>query len=289
MLDFIVNKKAGNGSPIKAMNKIKKILDEKNIEYTFHLTEERHHATKIVKELCEQGADNIIAVGGDGTINEVLNGITNFERVKMGIIPCGNGNDFISTAKIPLNVEKALNVVINGVTKPTDFMDCDGIRGLNIIGAGIDVEILQRCERNKFLKGKIKYLVSLIVSLFKFKFYNLQVKQRDEYQQKSALIVCAGNGKCFGGGISICPDAEVDDGYMDFVIVDKMKKSLIPKTFRQLMKHKIMDCPYYNFSRQTDIDVVFDKPTPIQIDGEIYENLKFKIKLEKNKLNLYRP
>lgn len=209
MLDFIINEKAGEKKAVKARKIIQRILDEKNIEYRFHSTKYRRNAIEIASELSRNGAECIIAAGGDGTVNEVLNGIDT-EKVKFGIIPCGSGNDFADTAKLPLDPAKALDIILNGQVKPTDFLVCGGVRCMNIVGAGIDVEILKRCENSKILKGKLKYVVSLLISLIKFKFYGFTLfgdkldgkkcatsaelaGQGGEH--RSAMIVCAGNGK----------------------------------------------------------------------------------------------
>lgn len=324
MLDIILNGKAGNGKSLNAKNKIEKLLREKNIEHRFHFTAGRKDATKIARELCLNGATDVISMGGDGTANEVLNGLTNLENVRFGIIPCGSGNDFADTVKIPLNPEKALDIILNGSAKPTDFLVCDGVRGLNVIGTGIDVEILERTEKNKVLKGKIKYMVSLIISLMKFKFYEFKLKfagdfdqteseqtpesaesknaaatddenitenitENAEPQKRSALIVCCGNGRKIGGGIPICPEAIVDDGKMDFLIINRMKKSRIPHALIKLMKGKILTESFSDFKRVDKATLQFDKTPAIQIDGEIYYDLNFDVHIEKGKLNLYRP
>lgn len=329
MLDIILNGKAGNGKALNEKNKIEKLLCEKNVEHRFHFTAGRKDATKIARELCLNGATDIIAMGGDGTANEVLNGLENLENVRFGIIPCGSGNDFADTVKIPLKPEKALEIILNESAKPTDYLVCDGVRGLNVIGTGIDVEILERTEKNKVLKGKIKYMVSLIISLIKFKFYDFKLKFAGDYEQekeqnllqttknteaaatettdvtaktpdekagdktgdanRSALIVCCGNGRKIGGGIPICPEAIVDDGKMDFLIINRMKKSRIPHALVKLMKGKILTENFSDFSRVDKAVLQFEKTPAIQIDGEIYYDLNFDVHIEKGKLNLYRP
>lgn len=326
MLDIILNGKAGNGKALNEKNKIEKLLREKNVEHRFHFTAGRKDATKIARKLCLNGATDIIAMGGDGTANEVLNGLENLENVRFGIIPCGSGNDFADTVKIPLKPEKALEIILNESAKPTDYLVCDGVRGLNVIGTGIDVEILERTEKNKVLKGKIKYMVSLIISLIKFKFYDFKLKFAGDYEQekeqnllqtteskeaaateitdvtakksnektgadanRSALIVCCGNGRKIGGGIPICPEAIVDDGKMDFLIINRMKKSRIPHALVKLMKGKILTENFSDFSRVDKAVLQFEKTPAIQIDGEIYYDLNFDVHIEKGKLNLYRP
>ncbi len=292
MLDIIYNEKSGSGKGKRTRKKLEKFLQSKNVSYTFHKTSYKRHATKIAEELCKNGATDVIAMGGDGTINEVLNGI-DVNKVNFGIIPCGSGNDFIHSAKIPKKSLKALEVILTETPKPTDYMDCSGVKGLNIIGTGIDVEILKRCEKYKIIKGKLQYAVSLIVSLIKFNFYRMKVfTETETFPQNDTLIVCACNGKQFGGGIKICPDAQIDDGEMDLVVANKMKKIKVPGMFIKLMSgkvKKITEKGIFSFTKHNRVTVEFDKPTPIQIDGEIFEDLPFDVTLVKNGLRLYRP
>ncbi len=316
MLDFIINAKAGNGKALSEKGKIEKILKARGVAHEFHVTQAPKNAIDLSRKLCENGATDVIAVGGDGTANEVLNGLIT-ERTNFGIIPCGSGNDFATTVNIPKDTEKALDVILSGTTKPTDFLVCDGVRGLNAIGTGIDVDILERTAKNKILKGKIKYFVSLIVSLIKFKFYNFKIKEinganeskapiSDENadaaatdvqknfpfiagEKRSAMIACCGNGKKIGGGIPVCPEAAVDDGKIDLVIVNELKRSRIPNALINLMKGKILSLDFCDFGRVDRIALEFEKKPPVQIDGEIYYDLNFDVHVEKGKLKLYRP
>lgn len=287
MIDFVINEKAGAKRSARAKSIITSVLEKRGIEFAFHTTEYRKHATEITRNLCENGATTIVAVGGDGTVNEVLNGLDDL-NVKFGIIPCGSGNDFVDTVGIPLDVEKALDIILDGECKPTDFLVCDGVRGINIIGTGIDVEILQRCERSKILKGKLKYLISLLISLIKFKFYKFRLDNESAPEQ-SALIVCCGNGRKFGGGIPMCPTAEVDDGKMDFMVVNQMNRLAMPIYLVRLLRGKILEQKFCKLTYPDQVKAIFDKPISVEIDGEIYENMKFDVHIEKGKLNLYRP
>lgn len=289
MIDFIVNGKAGYArSWLRTKRIITDKLNEKGVEYRFHFTEYKKHATVLAKELCEQGATDIVAIGGDGTVNEVLNGL-DVEKVNLGIIPHGSGNDFVDSVAIPHKIEAALDVILTKQAKPTDFLLCDGIRGLNIIGTGIDVEILQRCEKYKIFKGKLKYFISLIISLIKFKFYDFKLKQGDDYHDKSAMIICCCNGKKFGGGIPICPIASAEDQKMEFILVNKMNKAKMIGYLIKLMQGKLLEQQFCDHTTQDEVEAIFNTPTTIEIDGELYDNLKFNVSIVKGGLKLFRP
>ncbi len=287
MLDLIVNPSAHNGKTAKVAEKIEEILKTKGVEYKFHYTTKPKEAISVAKELSKTATD-IIAIGGDGTINEVFNGIDP-EKNNFGIIPCGSGNDFVASAKIPLDVEKAVDIILNETPKDTDYMVCGGVRGLNIIGTGIDVDILNRCKSSKFWRGKLQYVFSLIISLIKFKFYKFNIQRENGKEEKEALIACVGNGKRFGGGIRMCPDAEIDDGKLDFVIAEKLKKIRIPFAFVKLMKGKILGQDFISCEKVEHVKIEFDKPVTIQIDGELYDDIDFDLSIVKHGVKIYRP
>ena len=288
-MDIIINPKANGGKALKSLEKVKKILERRGVSYCVYETKEPKDGIKIAAELSQKGSKLIVAMGGDGTINEVLNGIDT-RKSAMGIIPCGSGNDFVASANIPLDEEKAVDLILTESPKPTDYMVCGGIRGLNIIGTGIDVDILKRCKNSKILKGKLQYVVSLLISLIKFKFYKFEIVGKNgEKTEKEALIACVGNGTRFGGGIRMCPKAIIDDGKLDFVIAGKLKKIRIPGAFLKLMKGKILEQDFTSFSLEENVKILFDKPVTIQIDGELYDGIDFVLSIEKGGLNLIRP
>ena len=288
MLHFIINPKANRGKIVKKVETVEKILKERKINYAFHYTTAPGVATQLAKEFSDKPNTTIVAIGGDGTINEVVNGL-NTENVKFGIIPSGTGNDFVASAGIPTDPKEALELILKGETKPTDYMVCGGVRGLNVIGVGIDVDILKRCRKSKILKGKLQYVVSLIVSLIKFKFYKFTVVKGNERTEREALIAAVGNGSQFGGGIRICPLAKIDDGKLDFVIAGKLKKIKIPPAFIKLMKGKILETDFTTLELCERVKIEFDSPVTIQIDGELYDGIDFDLSIVKGGINIFRP
>lgn len=287
MIGIIANPVAKGKKAAKAAKKTASVLDQAGVDYEMVFTQRKGHATELAASL-SQRCDVVVALGGDGTIHEVLNGL-DCSKVKFGIIPSGSGNDFAAAAKIPLETEKAIDLILNGVAKPTDYMVCDGVKGLNVMGAGIDVDILKRCRKNKLLRGKLQYVFSLIISLIKFKFYNFTRIDGDNRTKKEALIACVGNGDRFGGGIRMCPEAILDDGKLDFVVAGKLKKIRIPFAFVKLMKGKILEQDFASFENIEEVKLEFDPSATVQIDGELYDGLKFEPKIVKSGVRIFRP
>lgn len=289
MLNFICNPTSGNSKSAKAMDIIRAELDKLNIEYEFHITKDKNHATELARKLTQDGHTDITVVGGDGTLHEVLNGITDPAKIKLGIIPCGSGNDFASVANIPLEPLSALKLILSGNAKYTDYMVCSGIRGINIMGTGVDVEILKRCYKSKILKGKLKYAMSTVLSIISYKYPHVEASVNGQKRERDCFIVCTANGSVFGGGITIAPKAEIDDGKLDFVLVKGMKATRKPDALLHLASGKILEIPETEFCNTESVKAVFNTPVDIQIDGEIYSDITYDVHIVHNELRVYRP
>ena len=288
MIHLIVNPQAGRGKKKKLYERALAQLDARGLEYRVFQTHARGDAKELAGRACAAGCD-VIAVGGDGTLHEVLNGFDHFDRCALGLIPMGTGNDFAAAAKIPEDPEKAVDLIADGTPQYTEFIQLpQGVRGMNAVGTGIDVEVLRRCRSNRLFRGKTGYLLSLIVSLIKFKNYELCARFNGKEVRYKTLIACLGNGDRFGGGIRICPEAKLGDGLLDFVAVDNVKKSRIIPAFIKLMKGRILEESFTRFERCEHLEVLPAKPLTVQVDGELYDGLPFVADVVKGKLRMYR-
>lgn len=288
MYNVIVNPLSGGGKKRKVFEYVQRRLGELKKEFRIFETERQRQAMFLTRELTGEGPSDIIVVGGDGTLHEVLNGFTNFEKCNLGLIPAGTGNDFAAAAGIPVDPQAALRLILEGTPKPTDFMQMPGVRGINVIGTGIDVEILKRCRASKVLRGKFQYIVSLIISLLKYKNYRMRSVCNGKERMHSALIACIGNGRQIGGGIRMCPKASLDDGLLDFVVCNDVKKPHIPAAFAKLMKGKILEEDFTFFERCERVEVFPEKKLTVQVDGELYDDIPFEVEVVKGKLKMYR-
>ncbi len=290
MLDLIINPIAGGNlgkKMLKNVTLIENRLRERGAEFTFHYSSQKGDATKITADLIRSGATDIIAVGGDGTLHEVINGFSDFDRVTLGIIPCGTGNDFASALHLPLDVEKAVDVILDNSPKFTDFMQMPTVRGLNVIGMGIDVDVLKRYQKLK-KKTKFGYTSSLVKTLFVFKCIEFNAQFNDENKKYNSFIAGVANGNVFGGGIPICPTASPCDGKLDFIAVDAMNKLKIINAFIKLKKSKILTLKQTHHHTTQEIEIKVDCPYTVNVDGELYDNIPFKVKVISNTLRVYR-
>ena len=285
---IICNPISGQGRCRAAIKTIEPLL--RDIPHTFHETRYRGHAREIARRLTESsGQQDIAAMGGDGTLNEVLNGLADPARVRLGVIPCGSGNDFASAAGISLNPPEALRLMLHGDARLTDFFECSGIRGINAVGTGIDVEILRRRQRMKLLKGSTAYLAALVSTVITYRPCRFEAMSTMRTDAHRALIACVGNGRSIGGGILLCPNASLDDGLLDLTIIEGMSKAAMPPAFIKLIRGRVNDMPGAYFSRHSSLKILSDPPLPVQIDGEIHEGLPFDVRVVHGALRVFRP
>jgi YegS/Rv2252/BmrU family lipid kinase len=286
MYYFISNPTAGKKGSKKSLDLALEVFKSAGKQCTVYETTCRKDAKEIAYRLTSAGVDELIVVGGDGTLHEVLNGIVDPYKCRVGLIPAGTGNDFAEAAGLPLDPKKAAELILSGETKRTDWLEFDGVRCMNIGGMGIDVDILERCRKGK-MKGKLKYLISLLRSVISYKGWEVTFMQDGEEIKQKVLVATACNGVQFGGGLKICPEAEIDDGKMDVVVVEYIKGFFnLAKAFTKLMKGTITQYPATRHFLCDEIKMEAN-PCPIQLDGEIYDDLRFVVKSYSG-LHVYR-
>ena len=235
----VVNPKASVGKSEKDWPLIKQILVNEGIEFDDVLTEYPRHAIEIVRNaIVEKGYRKFISVGGDGTNNEVINGIFTQDvvpttEITMAALPIGTGNDWRRTFDIPLEYEAVVKIIKAGHTfahdigKLTYYNDGDPkIRYfLNAAGTGLDEMV---CNTTNIMKrngkeGTIRYLISVVKCLFKYKITHVQVTVDDEMVfDDNILSISIGNCKYNGGGMMMMPNAIPDDGLFDITVIRKV-------------------------------------------------------------------
>ena len=289
MYNIIVNPWSGEGKKKKLHARAIAHFQKLGQEMRVVASERPGQIKEIAHSLTREGKGDVVVIGGDGTLHDALNGFTNFDKCALGLIPAGTGNDFAAAANIPSEPEAAVELIVKGAPRYTEFMQLPrGVRGLNVAGTGIDVEILRRCRASKWLRGKLQYLISLIISLIKFKNYDLTVRVNGREVRYKTLIACVGNGFRFGGGIRMCPQAVLGDNLLDFVAVDNVKKSRILPAFIKLMQGRILEEKFSRFERCDHIEIFSERPLTVQVDGELYDDLPFVADVVRDTLRMYR-
>ncbi|MCL2847124.1 MAG: diacylglycerol kinase family lipid kinase [Firmicutes bacterium] len=282
MLHFIVNARSGKGLGNKTLKFLCDYCYKNNLPFTAHITAKPNHATDIAKVLCKNGANTIIAVGGDGTFSEVLGGIIDFEKTALGFIPAGRGNDYARATNLSLKPIKALEMILKGKTAWSDYIEINNKRCLNIAGSGLDVAVLQRADGKS---GKITYLTSLLYCLKHFEpfKFNISVDGKEKtYHEVITIAVC--NGTDFGGGLKISPLSKLNDGKMNLVILHMPPDGKIMKALIKFKRVKHLEQTYVDHIL---CDSVVIEPSEnnnysIQLDGEIYKERVLEAKIIKS-------
>lgn len=291
MFYIIVNALHLRRKGMKKLNDVKAVFERAGKPYEVLFTRKKGDAKNFAQDVTSRGEECTVAVmGGDGTLHEVINGFKDFEKCRLGLIPFGTGNDFAEGAGLPLNHVKAAEIIANGTPRPIDFIELEsGLRSINSVGMGIDVDVLKRTYAGKS-RGKGKYLKALISSLIHFESKKFTIKYDGKEETHLGLIAAVGNGRQFGGGIKIFPDAKIDDGYMDIIIVDYISKIKIPAAFIKLMRGKVDKVKKVTIVKTKAAEFVSeDAEFTIQAEGELYENLPINAHIVAGQLKFYLP
>ncbi len=289
MFHIIVNPTGGKGKSLKALEKVKKLLSDAGVEFQIHETEYKGHATEIARELSRTPDAKLIILGGDGSFNEVLNGIENFENVTLGLVPCGTGNDFVSASGHPKKIEDAMRVILDGNESYIDFIQLDDRRCLNVLGAGMDVDVLLKYASMKPFHGKVKYYASLFYVLAHPKWHHMKFTiDGKELGERSVFMIGIGNGKSIGGGIPICPNGVVDDGKLSIVVVNEMKKSRIPIELPGFLKAKHIKKPYTEEFEGSSVKIEVLDDSQFEADGEIFGGSEINCHIVTKTLKVFR-
>lgn len=287
MYHIIANPIASSGKSRRKLKKIEAYLKENKVDYTVHFTEYAGHASNLAKELTESGEEEIIAFGGDGTIHEVFNGLSDPSKVHLGIIPAGTGNDYATHVGLPKKPRQAIEAIVKGEAKPTDYILCGGVRSFNSVGTGIDVDVLQRCQGSK-VPGKLRYWKCLLDALVNFDGYSFTATVNGETKDYHAFLAVLCNGGLFGGGLKIAPSSKVDDGVLNLMIVDHVKGFKLIQAMLALIQGKIESFPATHAFAVDKVEITPKHPFILQYDGELYGGIPFEAQIIKGGVNLYR-
>lgn len=279
MFAFIVNPAAGNGYSLEIMQKLEKSLKDKGTEYCIYKTERPGHGTELAARLAaDEGITAVVSVGGDGTAGEVAAGLAGTGK-PMGIIPAGTGNDFIKSAGIPNDPDKALELLLKGSPKYTDTGTVNDSFFLNVCGTGFDVTVLDYAEdEKKKHRGLTPYFLGLIKAIYHYRSIHLKITSDGKEEEGQYLICSVANGRFIGGGIPICPKADIEDGKLDLVMIRNVHRWQIPFYLPGLMLSKDLKFRITKHVRASDIRIE-GKNLRINVDGDItpMDSVEFRI------------
>lgn len=296
----IINPTSGNGSSKHKWPKIESLLKTYDFDFEFAFTEHDKHSSELVQNTIKQGVTNIICVGGDGTLHNIVNGIMTqnlipSKDIVVGMIPIGTGNDWIKTHNIPNDAEKAINIIKNGTVKTQDlgkieFLNDDRkpVFFNNLAGVGFDGLVVSKVHKYKHF-GAAAYLLGAILSLFSFKNFKSKIVVNETEINSKTLMILAGLCSYSGGGMQLTKDANPFDGLLDVSIAKNISKFDIIKNLSKLFNGKIVNHKKVETFKSKAVSVTIDKDDLpiIQADGEVVGKGNINISIVPKALSFY--
>lgn len=290
MYYIIFNPTAGAGRSQKAMQTVEAHLKLKNENYEVAETKYQKHAAELARDAVGKGYKGIISVGGDGTLLEVASQLYDTEET-LGIIPAGTGNDFRRAVYVSKDPIEALEVILAGKSQKVDIgMLGDDLPFLNVAGTGFDVEVIRNTEKvRRIFTGGLAYFIGILMSLFKHRSIDITLTANGETLHRKVLLVAVANGKCFGGGLQVAPEASVVDGLFDVLIINQVPRWRILFELPKLKKGLIDKITVSEQLMCSQIEIHCAETLNFEIDGDMTGQTPALLKIKPSALRVFCP
>jgi diacylglycerol kinase (ATP) len=294
---FIINPNAGKYDSRQRIYDMADALREKHgLDVQCILTKKQGHATELARRLCDSGEElRFYACGGDGTVNEVANGVIGYDNAAMTVIPVGTGNDFLKNFGGAAPLFADAENLWDGPQFPMDAIDVNGRIALTIACSGIDARVaadVHKYSESPLLDGKTSYIASLAVNfLFKGIASHWTVTLDDEVIEDDFSLVAVCNGRYYGGGFMPVAEARMDDGVLNTLVVKKVSRVTFARFVGPYSKGGYSKFPEYaHCSTPQVIRIHSEKPDIVTcLDGECMTNSDVTIRMSEKKLNFFGP
>lgn len=294
---FIVNPVAGGKRHCykKTVQTIEEAMAKNGGDFEIYITKGYNDAENKVRTEAKTGEElRVYACGGDGTFNECVNGCAGYDdNTSVTFYPCGTGNDFVRLFENEKKLFFEIDKLINGFTHPIDLISCNGRYSVNICSLGFDARVggdVHKYSRLPLINGMGAYIVSVIVNFFKGINQELTIKVGDEIMNGEYALICACNGRYYGGGFNPINDNMPDDGIMDTLIVKKCSRFNLIRLIKKYSTGRYREVG--DIVRRLDdasITIEAEKEMTINLDGEIIRDKRVEFRLIHNCINLLCP
>ncbi|MFC1908521.1 diacylglycerol/lipid kinase family protein [Chloroflexota bacterium] len=294
----IVNPAAGAGKTARKWPQIKEHLKSIGFRFEHDLTESPGHAIELAREAAEKGYEQVVSVGGDGTINEVVNGLYlagSIGEVTLGIIETGTGGDYVRTAGVPRTYEAACKCLVNagklvvdvGVIEYKKYNCMETRLFVNFAGFGFDAEIVRRTTQQfKSMGSTPSYLAGLLTTLIFFKNKEISLVVDGEVLDEKICTVVMNNGRYGGGGMLTAPEADLCDGLLDVLIIGDLSKADFLWSLPRIYKGTHLTHPKVTMKKAKEIEIRSVLPLPLQADGELIGEVPARFRILPMVLNI---
>lgn len=282
---LIVNPAAGAGKTARKWPHIMARLQSIDLRFDYDITEAPGHARELAKDAVARGYELVVSVGGDGTINEVVNGLYDtgsIADVMFGIIGTGTGGDYIRTIGIPRAPLEACQCLKEPRKVTVDvgvveyLSDDETVRRLfvNFAGMGFDAEIVKATtQKYKTLNATVSYLAGLLSSLLFYKNKTVTLNVDGEAIQEKVCTVLVSNGKYGGGGMFAAPEADISDGLLDVLIIGDLSKPDLLWSLPRVYRGTHLTHPKVTLKKVREIEIRSGDSVSLQADGELLGGL----------------
>lgn len=287
MKNFIIlNPAAARGKTLKIREQIEAELKENDIDYELYISKSAEDIFSVTRQNITKDYSNFVGIGGDGTIHYIANALAGTNK-NLGYIPVGSGNDIAKNLGIPLDIEKACEVIKKARTKKIDLgLINDKYYYLCIAGAGFDSEVTRLANETRLpVKGPLKYTYAVYKTLITFRPKIFHIEYDHNQRQMELMMMVASNMQAYGGGMKITPDADPCDGKLDICIIKKMTKIHFVKAFPRVFDGKHIGDPNIEIFKADTLKIECDRKADVFADGEYICSLPVSFKVMPKSLN----
>ncbi|MCF8224629.1 MAG: diacylglycerol kinase family lipid kinase [Bacteroidales bacterium] len=285
---FIVNPIAGNGDGERMIPELKSKIEAFKIPGEIVVTERPGHASDLTSKYADEGFSHIIAVGGDGTMNEIGKMLLDKEDIITGIVPAGTGNDFVQILGFPDRFEDHhWEIFFRQSIINMDYGTCNGIPFLNGMGLGFDAVVAAKnyvAPGETKMGGKGKYLKAILGTLFFFKEYRVKIHKDGKVKETDCFINTISNGRRYAGGFYLTPHAIANDGLLDICMIKKLGLFKRLDILLKVSKGAHTTDKKVNYYTTDRFEVDFGKEVPFHVDGEVLFASKFDVRIFPSKI-----
>ncbi len=267
------NPAAGKGRVVRDRDAIRAALEKAGAGGTFVETERVGHGITLAEDAAKDGAEAVVAIGGDGTVNEVVNGLLRVaepERPAFGVVPDGTGNDYGYLLGLrPGDLDGAARVIAAGATRVLDAGAVNGRFFANGVGLGFDGAVAETAAKIRYLKGFPAYLWSVFKVLRTWENFELTLTVDGRTISGRALLAAVANGPRSGGGFLLAPDAKADDGLLDVCRLGDLKKLEALRHLPKALDGSHVGLPWVTILRAKEVVLASDRPLTAHVDGNL--------------------
>lgn len=301
----VINPQSGGGTTGRRWPEIESRVRATLGELEVQRTLGRRDAERIARDAVRAGVQRLVVAGGDGTTSEVVSGLLGAgvaHEAQVGVLPMGRGRDLPRTLGIPADLPSAIEALGRGATRRIDAMrvryrDRGGadrtVHGINVTSlglSGLTVELVDRAPR--LLGGSFAFLIGALGSIARYRPARVRVvADGQELSDEKVVLVAAANGRFFGGGMQIAPDARPDDGLLDLVVVREVSKGGLVRALPSLYRGSHLSHPAVSVRRATRVEATSEDPgappVRIDVDGEGLGTLPLEVELLPRAITLF--